>query len=71
MYYLIVLSLVLFAGWFIFKVARKKWREADIAEVKSKVGDTEVVYESAKDINVKKFQKQHDKVEEIKDSTDV
>ncbi|MHA2280168.1 MAG: hypothetical protein ACXAC5_04750 [Promethearchaeota archaeon] len=71
MYTLVVLVFALVATWFIFRMARKAWRKADIEEVKSKVEDTEDVYESAKNINAKKFQKQHDKVEEIKEATDL
>jgi len=71
MYYLVILAFTILTAWVIFKVARRWWREADIDEIKSKVKDTEVIYESAKDINTKRFQKQHDKVEEVKESTDL
>ena len=71
MYYLIVLAFTLLAGWVIYRTASKLFRKADIADIKNKVNDTEGVYESTKDINVKTFQKQHDKIEEIKEATDL
>jgi hypothetical protein len=71
MYYLIVLIFTLIAAWLIFKMARREWRKTEIAEIKSKVKDTESVYNSAKNIDAKKFQKQHSEVEKIKETTDL
>ena len=71
MYILVVCVFTLIAAWFIFKIARKKWHDVEADEVKCRVEETEDVYKSVKDVNTKKFKKQHDKVEKIKEATDL
>ncbi len=71
MYYLVILAFALLASWIVFRIASKLFRKADVADIKNKVDDTEDVYNSAKDINVKVFKKQHDKIEETKEATNL
>lgn len=70
MYYVILGLIVLAVGWQIFKVAQKKWREADVEEARRKATTTAAVYKEAQDINpdvVKEQQKKIDEVTNLKD----
>ena len=71
MYYLVILGLALVSTWYIFKFARGKWYDAEADEVKFRVKETKEIYESVKDVNTDRVKKQHDRIEEIKEATDL
>ena len=71
MYYLVIIALALISTWYIFKFAREKWYDAEADEVKFKVKETREVYESVKDVKTDRVKKQHDRIEEIKEATDL
>lgn len=71
MYYLILFAFILLFAWIIFKWARRQWYYVDTDKTKFKTKEIEKAFELLENIDTEKYKEQRDKIEKIKDDTEL